>query len=235
MPAKQNNPSTDAPSDAMPDFTRAQIESLDLPEGRPLVISDADEVLVRFAEPLEAFLEDRGLFFNISDYRLVGNVRRRSDNAPVERTQLFGLIDDFFAERVDRMPIVEGAAEALASLAKDANVVVLTNVPDAYRERRAKAFRTFGLDFPVVSNSGLKGAAVRALADRSRGPVAFIDDIDKHIAAVAEHVPDSYRVHFVADERLAAVCERAEHSHHRSDCWRQTTEAIGAFLGTARD
>lgn len=224
----------DAPSTSLPDFTRAQIEGLDLPAGRPLVISDADEVLVRFAEPLEGFLGDRGLFFEFSDYRLVGNVRRRADNVAVERGELFDLIDDFFAEQVDRLPIVDGAAEALSTLAKDANVVILTNVPDTYRERRARAFREFGLDFPVIANSGLKGAAVRALAGVSRGPVAFIDDIDKHIAAVAEHVPESYRVHFVADERLAAVCERAEHSHHRSDCWRQTTEAIGAFLSAPK-
>ena len=214
-------------------FTRDQIARLEIRSGRPLIVSDADEVLVRFADPLRSFLETRDLYFELTDYRLVGNVRRRHNNQPVEKLELFGLIDDFFAETVDSMPMVHGAIEALTTLSERADVVILTNVPDTYRERRAQAFRKAGLDFPVVANTGLKGTPVRALRERAQGPIIFVDDIDKHIASVAETVPDSYRVHFVADEKLAAVCERAEHSHHRSDCWRRTGDAIATFLAAA--
>jgi hypothetical protein len=214
-------------------FTRNQIAGLEIRPGRPLIVSDADEVLVRFADPLRSFLESRDLYFELKDYRLVGNVRRRHNNQPIEQVELFGLIDDFFAETVDNMPIVDGAINALTTLSTRADVVILTNVPDTYRDRRAEAFRKAGLDFPVIANTGLKGAPVRALQERAQGPIIFVDDIDKHITSVAESVPDSYRVHFVADEQLAAVCERAEHSHHRSDCWQQTSDAIGTFLAAA--
>lgn len=218
---------------SIPDFTRAQIENLRFDSRRPLLISDADEVLVRFAEPLERFLEERGLYLDAVDYRLVGNIRRLHDRQPVERNEVFALIDDFFEDRVDRLPAVDGAVSALGTLSERADIVILTNVPNEYRDRRVDSFRTLGLDFPIVANSGLKGAAVRALADRAGGPVMFIDDIESHIADVAEAVPGSYRIHFVADPRLAAVCARAPDSHHRSDCWRQTGDAIAEFLNGA--
>ncbi|RMF08084.1 MAG: hypothetical protein D6763_10780 [Alphaproteobacteria bacterium] len=217
-------------SSALAPFTQEQIADLDIKGPRPLVVSDADEVLVRFAEPLERFLSERDLYLDIVDYRLVGNIRRQSDHSPVDQDTVFGLIDDFFEKRVDHLPLVDGAVEALESLARHADVVILTNVPNAYRDRRIQAFQSLGLNFPVVANSGLKGGAVRVLADLAAGPVAFVDDIDRHIADVATTVPDSYRIHFVADPRLAAVCERAPHSHHRSDCWRRTSEAIEKFL-----
>ncbi|MEX1147547.1 MAG: hypothetical protein WEB93_04100 [Sphingomonadales bacterium] len=215
---------------ALPAHTREQIAELSLSRDRPLLISDADEVLVHFANPLEAFLDSRNMYLDLVDYRLVGNIRHRATDRQVERDAVFTLIDDFFEDMVDAMPLVDGALDALHSLSTRADVVVLTNVPNTFRVRRLTSFRRMGLDFPVISNAGLKGVPVQVLSEMTTGPVMFVDDIDRHISAVAELVPDSYRVHFVADPRLAAVCERAEHSHHRSDCWRQTRHAITTFL-----
>lgn len=215
------------------DFTLNQIAELTLDKNRPLIISDADEVIVHFARPLQDFLARKDMLFEIRDYRLFGNVRHRADGRVVEYDHLMELIEAFFEAEVENLPPVEGSVQALTRLAERAQVVVLTNLPVLYRERRIKAFLGHGLDAPVLANTGLKGASVKALAAKVEAPVVFIDDIPQHIRSVAEAVPDSFRVHFIADERLARVQARAEDCHHRCDRWPTTREAVERFLDHA--
>lgn len=214
------------------DFTRAQLDSLALTPGRPLVISDADEVIVHFAGPLESYLKARGYHVDFKDYRLQGSIRRAADGTVLPLAEIIPLVDAFFADEVENQPPVTGAIDALNQLGERAQVVVLTNLPDDFRARRARAFGRHGLHAPVIANTGLKGAPVRALAEIVQAPVIFIDDTEPHIRSVASHVPDSYRVHFVANARLAALQGPAPDSHHRSDCWTATLDAVSSFLAT---
>ena len=62
-------------------------------------------------------------------------------------------------------------------------------------------------------------------------PVVFIDDISRHISSVAEHVPESFRLHYVADETLAKLIEKAEDSHHRCDDWDHIRELVMDHIG----
>ncbi len=212
------------------DFTRSQIDALELIPNRPLLICDADEVIVHFAAPLETYLKRLGFYINFENYRLEGNIRRQNDDSAVVLDELIPMINDFFAAEVDNLPPVTGAIATLTALAGRAQVVVLTNLPDPFRTRRIASFTRHGLTAPVVTNTGLKGASVRMLADRVQAPVIFIDDTEPHLRSVATTVPDSYRVHFIADQRLAAIQTASPHSHHRSDCWTATGDAVNDFL-----
>ncbi len=58
-----------------------QLDDLHLVADRPLIISDADEVLVQFAAGLEFYLQGQGLYFDISSFAITGNVRRQSDSS----------------------------------------------------------------------------------------------------------------------------------------------------------
>lgn len=221
------------PPSAMPEETARQIAALRLDPTRPLYVTDADEVIVSFARPLEGFLGQRGMRLELRDYRLLGNIRYVDSGEAVDRDTLFGLIDDFFAAEVDRQPLVPGAAEALSALSASGQVIVLTNVPEVYRQRRIAAFRQLGIHAPVIANNGLKGAPVQALAARVNAPVVFIDDIEQHIRAVADSVPHSYRIHYIADTRLAAVTPQAPLSHHRASDWGDILNAISRHLSDA--
>lgn len=211
------------------EFTRSQIDALSLDPKRPVIISDADEVIVHLARPLELFLTARGFLIDLSDYRLFGNVRH-PDGTEVEMEPLMALLDEFFEAEVENLPPVAGAVDALCALGERAQVVVLTNLPDLYRERRMRHFTSCGLDAPIVANVGLKGKSAKAIAARVEAPVVFIDDTAPHIRSVAETVPDSFRVHFIADERLAAAQARAKECHHRCDRWPTTHLAVERFL-----
>ena len=47
-----------------------------LDAGRPLLITDADEVLLRFAAGFDRFLRQREHYLDLVSYRLHGNVKR---------------------------------------------------------------------------------------------------------------------------------------------------------------
>jgi hypothetical protein len=192
---------------------------------RPLLIVDADEVLLAFARGFDTFLGQRGCYLDLVSYRLHGNVRRADDKSALIDIEVTGLLDEF-REALDWLEPIEGACDAIASLSRDMDVVVVSNVTPAQAPARLKNLATLGLSLPLLANSGPKGPAVKTLARRAGKPVFFVDDIPMHHASVAEHAPDVIRIHFVGDERLKALLPPAPHAHARLDDW----AAASAFV-----
>jgi len=192
---------------------------------RPLLIVDADEVLLRFAEGFDRFLEARALYLELSSYRLHGNVKRRDDDTTLLDIEVTALLDEFRGQ-LDSLEAVEHAPEALAGLRPLVQTVVLSNVGSDQGEARLRNLARLGFDFPLLVNSGLKGPAVRALAARGGRPAFFIDDIPHHLASVAEHDPEVRRIHLIGDDRLKPLMPPAEHAHLRAEDWR----AAAAFI-----
>ena len=96
--------------------------------GRPLIVVDADEVLLRFVAGLDRFLRERGLFLDLVSYRLHGNVKRLDDRSPLLDVEVTALLDEF-REALDWLEPVEAGQEVLGRLARRASVVILTNIP----------------------------------------------------------------------------------------------------------
>jgi hypothetical protein len=107
---------------------------------------------------------------------------------------------------------------------------VLSNVVPAQAPARRRNLDALGLDFPLLVNSGSKGAAVKVLAQRAGRPVFFMDDIGQHHASVAELAPDVRRIHFVADDRLKPSMPTSPQAHHRAHTWRDAEALILAHL-----
>ncbi|HVU22436.1 MAG TPA: hypothetical protein VHE09_17020 [Rhizomicrobium sp.] len=186
--------------------------------GHPLVIVDADEVILRFVAGFDQFLRGHGLFLDLSSYRLHGNVKRLDDKTPVLDVEVTALLEEFRAE-LDWLAIVDGAREALMALSESAGVVVLTNITPAQAAARTRNLAALGFDFPLVANSGLKGPAVRDLANHAGAPAFFIDDIPQQLVSAAEHAPDVTRIHLVGDERLKPLLAPSPHAHHYAQDW----------------
>jgi len=201
-----------------------------LSPNRPLVIADADEVLLRFADGLDRFLRARGLFLDLSSYRLHGNVKRLDDGTAALDVEVTALLDEFRGD-LDWLEAVEGARDAMAALARRCEVVVLSNVTPPQAPPRLRNLAARGFDFPLLVNSGLKGAAVKALAGRAGAPVFFIDDIPHHHADVAEAAPDVFRIHLIGDERLKPLLPPSPHVHLRAETWKDARRFIETKLG----
>lgn len=213
-------------SDIAPEIM-SQLEALSLHEERPLIITDADEVLLRFMERVEHYLDTLGLWIDLSSFALSTNIKSKETNQPVKVPTL---IDDFFAAETPHIEAAHGAADALASLSEMAQIVVLTNLPAPHREDRINNLRGHGMDYPVVVNSGLKGPAVKWLTQKTSGPVFFLDDIPHNIDSVAEHAPEVHTIHFVADPRLAKLITKAEGATARIDIWAEAHEFIAGKI-----
>lgn len=217
-------------ADLHPDV-RAQLDELPMETGRPLVVTDADEVLFAFMAGLEAYLETQDLYFDWSSFALTGNIRRRADQTPLPGEVVKSTLGAFFASSTESLAAVPGAADALRNLHHEGvQIVVLSNLPLEQIPARKRALARHGMDYPLIANIGSKGAAVRHLAEQADAPAVFLDDIPHHhtaVAAVAEHV---LRLHFVADPRLAKLLGPAEHSHHRADDWPSAHRLIERHL-----
>ena len=207
-----------------------QLETLDLDPSRPLIISDADEVLLRFMAQLEHFLEKKGLWIDLGNFAISGNIKSLETNEPVEFPDL---IDEFFdAETRDIQP-TSGAAQSLETLAARAQIIVLTNLPAKNKQERIDNLNTHGMNYPVVVGSGAKGPAVAWLSARISAPVFFLDDIPHNVDSVAEHAPEVRSIHFVADPRLARLIGPAKGATTRIDVWNEAYDWISSELTQA--
>lgn len=204
-----------------------------LDASRPLLIVDADEVLLRFAAGFDRFLAEQGCYLSNDRYLLLGNVFRQADNSPVPDTEITNFLEAF-RDHFDSLEAVSGAVEATAELSDLLEIVVLSNMTASHAPARLRNFASLGLGFPLIINSGLKGPAVKALAARSGNPAFFVDDIPRHLASAAEEAPDVFRIHLVGDARFKNARPFAEHAHLRADDWQETADFIRARLAQAQ-
>lgn len=216
----------------LPAATLAQLEAAGVETGRPLLISDADEVLFRFVETFVGHIEEYGYSFDWSSFRLAGNVRRMVDGAVLDQSQVFALLQQFFAERAEDIPPVPGAAAGLARLARaGVQVVVLTNIPANQRDARRMALARNRMPYSVVVNTGDKGPAAAWLAARAGGPAVFVDDGPNNHISVKQAAPAIACLHFVATERLARLVEKPSEADGRPEDWPALERAVAASLG----
>jgi len=199
---------------------------------RPLIVTDADGVLLRFADGLDRWLREQGLYLDLSRYYgLRGNIRRLDDRSAVLDVEGLALVDEFRRD-LDWLEAVDGACEALRALAAVAGIVVLSNVNQRQAAARRRNLAALGLDFPLVANDGGdghlagKGAAVRALAARAGAPTFFIDDIPAHLADVARAAPDVILIHLVESPPLRDLLGRDFPAHCHAETW----TAVRAFI-----
>ena len=202
-----------------------QIETLELDPDRPLVISDADEVLLQFMRQFEVYLDRNEMWIDLSSFKLQGNIKYKGSDEVVDMTNR-NIIDDFFAAETLNFSPVDGAAEALTALSKEAQVIILTNLPLAQKKERQINLSKHGMDYPVIVGSGLKGQAVKSLGDKINAPLFFLDDIPHNINSVAEYVPMSGRIHMIADPRLSKLIGAAEGASARIDQWHEAQNWI---------
>lgn len=193
---------------------------------KPVILCDADEVLVYFVRPFEEHLGNCGFYINLSSYSLFGNIRDIKTDAPASEDVCKGLLTSFFDTCVELCPPVAGAERALKNLAVHAQIIVLSNVPAKGRKGREQSLRAQGMPYRVIANEGPKGPAVQSLLHEHKSLAFFIDDIASHHKSVSKHAPHVRRIHFVADPRLGALIDKAEHAHARLNDW----GAIEAFI-----
>lgn len=192
---------------------------------RPLLVTDCDEVLLHMVRHFRAWLgEAHGIEFPL-DGNPFASMKRRGAAEPLPDAEKWRYLSLFFDTEMHRQTAIEGAAAAVAELSREADVVVLTNLTDAYQAMRAAQLRAHGITARVFTNQGPKGAALRRIVEEyAPSRVAFVDDLAHHHASAAEALPEAARLHFCGEPTIAGLVPcalAAGHAHARIDTWDQ--------------
>ena len=123
-----------------------------------------------------------------------------------------------------------GAVEALHSLAAEAQIVILTNVPEFAGEARRQNMAAHGVPWPVIVNSGGKGRAMAWLAAAAGAPTAFVDDSERQIQSVAKHAPEVVRLHFAGAESVRRLFPECSEATAQVRDWAEAERVLRAEL-----
>lgn len=207
------------------------VTGIELDRARPLIVCDADEVLLQFMVGLERFIATRGFYFDLRSFRIHGNVKHRETHAAAADEEVSKLLSAFFDEETARLDVVPGAAEALNDLSRNAQIVILSNLPERAREARIANLAGHGIPYPVIAGSGPKGLILKNMLQGFERDVVFIDDLPPHISSVAAETPHVHRLHFIADPRLAKLLPACADAHRRIDTWPEARAWIASVIG----
>lgn len=207
------------------------VSGIELDRSRPLIVCDADEVLLQFMVGLERFLGTRGCYFDLQSFRIHGNVKSAATREPVADDEVSKLLSAFFDEDTGKLDVVPGAAEALKDLSRTAQIVILSNLPERSREARIANLAGHGIPYPVIAGSGPKGLILKEMLQGFERDVVFIDDLPPHISSVAAETPQVHRLHFIADPRLAKLLPACADAHRRIDTWPEARTWIASVIG----
>ena len=201
---------------------------------RPLLVTDCDEVLLHMVSHFAEWLhEAHGISFRPEDGDFGGSMKRAATGERVPSEEVWPLLHAFFRGEMHRQTLVPGALEGLGRIGEVADIVILTNLQDEAHPWRVDQLASHGIRHEVVCNQGGKGAPLLQLVERhSATRSLFVDDLAVHHASVAKHSPETIRLHMVAEPRLAAVTDTAEHAHARIDDW---PTATGWILDRLKD
>lgn len=195
---------------------------------RPLLITDCDEVLLHMVSHFSEWLEEaHGVHFNIESGNFATALKDRKTGQALAEDRIWPLLDGFFRAEMHRQTLVPGALEALGQIGEHADIVILTNLGDEAHGWRVDQLAGHGIRHQVICNRGGKGGPVRQIVAQRRSTKAvFVDDLPVHHASVAKHAPDVWRLHMVAEPRLAPAVPPAPEAHGRIDDWPTATPWI---------
>ncbi|MDP3782376.1 MAG: HAD family hydrolase [Sphingopyxis sp.] len=199
---------------------------------RPLVITDCDEVLMHMVVPFAEWVDaEHGVLFRIEDASFAGALKRKECGTPLEAAEVWPLLDAFFRGEMARQYPIPGALEAMAAIAEQADIVVLTNVGPDHQQARIEQLALHDFHAPVIGSRGGKGEPVRRLIEQYQPSVAlFIDDLAGHHHSVAQEAPNVWRLHLVGEPAIADKIAPAKHAHARIDDWAAAQDWILARL-----
>jgi len=190
---------------------------------RPLLISDCDEVLLHMVRHFGSWLDEvHDIDFAIPEGNFMRAMSRRDGSPSPTEGEMWELLGGFFPAEMHRQTLVPYAAESLAALSKQADIVILTNLTEECQQPRVTQLAAFGIEHRVVCNSGGKGGPVAKLvAEYGSTVTVFVDDLAMHHESVSRHAPDVWRLQMVSEPTLAPHHPPSPYAHARIDDWQE--------------
>jgi hypothetical protein len=82
------------------------------------------------------------------------------------------------------------------------------------------------MNYPVITNSGLKGPVVSKICEGMKAPVFFIDDLGQNLESVKKEYKKAICIHFLQDTRLQKLMMTPTNIKHRLTNWLEVEKLI---------
>jgi FMN phosphatase YigB (HAD superfamily) len=187
---------------------------------RPLLISDCDDVLLHFQPHFADWVAEAfGYNFQLGRPGFI-DAFTDGEGRPLPRERAWELLNLFFDAEMHRQHLTDGAFEALRTIGEEADIVILTNIGDQHQANRVAQLEKLDIRHEVLCNQGGKGRPVAELVERFRpSATVFVDDLPMHHESVAQHAPQVWRLHMIAEPLMAAATPPSADAHARIDHW----------------
>ncbi|HEV7320938.1 MAG TPA: hypothetical protein VGO04_20260 [Ensifer sp.] len=209
----------------------AAIDDIKLKE-RPLIVSDIDDVVLEFINPFKAFLDSCGHVLLPRSFRLTGNIVRRADDQPVTEADVKSLLDAFYGSQDRWQTPAAQAAETLAALSEEADIVFLTAMPPQHAAVRRALLDRLGLPYPLLASEEPKGPIVERLHGARAVPLVFIDDMLRNLRSVRSHAPSCLLINLMASSEFRPLAPEPDAGICAVTDWTEAAATIRRHFGS---
>ena len=208
--------------------TKKQISNLNIDPNLPLMIFDADEVLVHFAEPFATYIKKHNHRLHLTGYRLDNAIKKADTDEVADPDTAKDLVWGFINEETKSQPAAKGAPQALKKLQAYAQIIILSNVPHSVHDDRVANLKSLNMDYPLISNEGMKGPAVKEILKNHKAQSFFIDDNPYQVESVYNDNQQTVCVHFSVCDLVKPYMPKAVGASIEPTSWEDlVTQLIG--------
>ena len=212
--------------------TKKQISNLNIDPNLPLMIFDADEVLVHFAEPFATYIKKHNHRLHLTGYRLDNAIKKADTDEVADPDTAKELVWGFINEETKSQPAAKGAPQALMKLQAYAQIIILSNVPHSVHDDRVANLKSLNMDYPLISNEGMKGPAVKEILKNHKAQSFFIDDNPYQVESVYSDNQQTVCVHFSVCDLVKPYMPKAVGASIEPTSWQ---DLVSQLIGCLKD
>ena len=212
--------------------TKTQISNLNIDPNLPLMIFDADEVLVHFAEPFATYIKKHNHRLHLTGYRLDNAIKKADTDEVADPDTAKELVWGFINEETKSQPAAKGAPQALKKLQAYAQIIILSNVPHSVHDDRVANLKSLNMDYPLISNEGMKGPAVKEILRNHKAQSFFIDDNPYQVESVYNDNQQTVCVHFSVCDLVKPYMPKAVGASIEPTSWE---DLVAQLIGCLKD
>ena len=212
--------------------TKTQISNLNIDPNLPLMIFDADEVLVHFAEPFATYIKKHNHRLHLTGYRLDNAIKKADTDEVADPDTAKELVWGFINEETKSQPAAKGAPQALMKLQAYAQIIILSNVPHSVHNDRVANLKSLNMDYPLISNEGMKGPAVKEILRNHKAQSFFIDDNPYQVESVHNDNQQTVCVHFSVCDLVKPYMPKAVGASIEPTSWE---DLVSKLIGCLKD
>ena len=210
--------------------TKTQISNLNIDPNLPLMIFDADEVLVHFAEPFATYIKKHNHRLHLTGYRLDNAIKKADTDEVADPDTAKDLVWGFINEETKSQPAAKGAPQALMKLQAYAQIIILSNVPHSVHDDRVANLKSLNMDYPLISNEGMKGPAVKEILRNHKAQSFFIDDNPYQVESVYNDNQQTVCVHFSVCDLVKPYMPKAVGASIEPTSWEDLVDQLIGYL-----